>query len=63
MRSLPGDQPVTGHGELQSDHATATWELVKRNNAGKAEQQYFTGIQQAGDGMVPELVIRTEHGR
>jgi hypothetical protein len=28
-----------------------------------AEQQYCTGIQQAGDGTVPEVVIRTEHGR
>ncbi|WP_175477452.1 hypothetical protein [Curtobacterium sp. MCBA15_008] len=54
---------MIGHVELQSDHATATWELVKRNNAGMAEQQYFTGIQQAGDGTVPDLVIRTEHGR
>ncbi|MBT1607804.1 hypothetical protein [Curtobacterium flaccumfaciens] len=59
----PGDQPVIGRVELQSDHATATWELVKRNKAGMAEQQYFTGIHQPGDGTVPELVIRTDDGR
>lgn len=59
----PGDQPVIGRVELQSDHATATWELLKRNKAGMAEQQYFTGIHQPGDGTVPELVIRTDDGR
>ncbi|PZE68663.1 MULTISPECIES: hypothetical protein [unclassified Curtobacterium] len=59
----PGDQPVIGRVELQSDHATATWELLKRNKPGMAEQQYFTGIHQPGDGTVPELVIRTDDGR
>lgn len=59
----PGDQPVIGRVELQSDHATATWELLKRNKAGMAEQEYFTGIHQPGDGTVPELVIRTDDGR
>lgn len=59
----PEEQPVIGQVELQSEHATATWELMQRNKAGMAEQQYFTGIHQAGDGTVPELVIRTDDGR
>lgn len=59
----PGDQPVIGHVELQSDHATASWELVKRNNAGMAEQQYFTGIHRHPDGRVPELIARLDNGK
>lgn len=59
----PDDQPVIGHEELRGDSAYAKWELIKRNPPGMAEQGYFTGIHQPGDGTVPELVAHLDNGK
>lgn len=57
----PDSQPDIGHVQIQTEHASAVWEVRRRPATGMAAQQYFTGIHQSPR-HVPELIGRMKDG-